>query len=267
MNKALIIFLGLVVFTGFLLSITSALGQNPYNIENSSLSAVILSSGVLIATLAFARDTNKLEREGVSKRDEQSLAVIKSSFDEVYDLLKDLNNDRIKWIRAARVLLWAVDLGDEIQEPNIKKSYWLLKEKLRINLYILLQTEPKNPIEHEPESLPGQFFYGISDWKDRSISMNDAALKAHPARVQAFMVNLDKVVPSPKNSEMDPSSIVAIYDFIKHSNLSEVDPLKDVKLWEGDGMSQFGIYQGPANYIAHQRMYYVVEGELKKYER
>ena len=258
-----IIVLALIALTSLISALLITLGLEIPGIKTETLPAVAISSGVLIATLTFVRERKKQEGETELKKDEVNIEVIANSFNEVYDLLKDKNNSRVLWIRAARVLLWALELGKTISNPAMKKSYELQKERLRTKLYLLMQRTPIDEEQYESESLPGQFFYGIPNWEDRAVTIEQAALAAHPDRVRAHRVNLSTVVPDPKCTELDVSSVVAIFDFIKESDLLEDDPLKTVKKWEGEP-ARFGIFQGPANYVAHRQRYYVINGELRE---
>ncbi len=262
--------IGIIVLAAIaLISLVSALlitlGVNIPIIKTETLPAVAISSGVLIATLTFVRERKKQEGEVNLKKDEVNFEVISNSFDEVYELLKDKNNSRVIWIRAARVLLWALELGETITSPAMQKPYELQKERLRTKLYLLLQRTPVDEEQYESESLPGQFFYGVPNWKDREVTIDQAALAANPNRVRAHRVNLSTVVPSPKSTALDPSSVVAIFNFIKESDFLDEDPLKAIEIWDGEP-NRFDIFQGPANYIAHKQRYYVVNGELREYE-
>lgn len=258
-----IILLAIVALISLIAALLVTLGFSIPCIETDTLPAVAISSGVLIATLTFVRERKKQETESELKKDEVNIEVIANSFNEVYELLKDMNNSRVIWIRAARVLLWAKELGETITNEAMKKSYELQKERLRTRLYLLMQRKPENNEQYESESLPGQFFYGIPNWEDRSITIDEAAIASHPNNAQAHRVSLSTVVPSPKSSELDVSSVVAIFDFIRESDLLENDPLEGVKIWEGEPAS-FDIFQGPANYVAHKNKYRVVNGELKE---
>ncbi len=258
-----IILLAIVALISLIAALLVTLGVNIPCIKTETLPAVAISSGVLIATLTFVRERTKQENESELKKDEVNIEVVANSFNEVYELLEDMNNSRVIWIRAARVLLWANELGKTITNEAMKKSYELQKERLRTKLYLLMQREPENNEQYESESLPGQFFYGIPNWEDRSITIDEAAIASHPNNTRAHLVNLSTVVPSPKSSELAVSSVIAIFDFIRESDLLENDPLEEVKIWEGEPTS-FDIFQGPANYVAHKNKYRVVNGEIKE---
>ena len=57
------------------------------------LTAVVASSGVLVALLAFSRDREKLAREREENRSKILLEQAKAGLDEVIELLKDQNNN------------------------------------------------------------------------------------------------------------------------------------------------------------------------------
>lgn len=174
--------LGTLAFLSLTFSILATFGFSYFEVETTTLPGIAISSGVLLAILTFNRDRTKIEDETKLKKDEISFEVISQSLDEVYDLLKDKNNQRVIWIRAARVLLWAKELGDSITHESIKNAYELKKERLRIKLYLLLRREPVDTERYESEPLPGAFFYGHPQWEDRGLTMEQAAIESQPAR-------------------------------------------------------------------------------------
>ena len=139
------------------------------------LSTVVVSSGVLIAILTFSRDRGRLAREREENRSQILLEQAKAGLNEAYELLKDQNNDRVIWVRAARVLLEATALGAQIKALDFVKAYRLYEDKIRSELYLALTIY--NSDTHKRDPLPPQFFYGIKDW-GRSISLDDAAREA-----------------------------------------------------------------------------------------
>jgi hypothetical protein len=97
----------------------------------SLLSSIAISSGVLIAILTFARDRERLAREREENRSKILLDQAIDGIDEVLELLKDKNNNRVIWVRAARVLLDATSLGKQIKAPEYIKAYRLYEDKMR----------------------------------------------------------------------------------------------------------------------------------------
>jgi hypothetical protein len=256
-----------IVFTILILSITHLLGCQILNDKQVSiLPAIAISTGVLIASLAYIRDKNKHELDARLKTDELQLQITKDGFDELYELISNLENSRVLWIRAARVLLNTLELGELITTPQLKKAFQAHREYLRVNLYQTLHIEPEDPTKSDKESLPPQFFYGIENWRDRSISLDDAAL-ASRSKAKAHRVIIDRVVPEPKNTELDQRSVVAIYDFICSNDESYVDPLSKINKWKGDALDSFGIQQGPARYIEHSSKYMVSDGKLHELKK
>ncbi|WP_133406192.1 hypothetical protein [Parashewanella tropica] len=214
------------------------------------LPVMAISSGVLIASITYLRDKKKHENEEALKNDELLLKIAKEGFDEVYNLIYEQDNSRVKWIRAARVLLNTLDIERLIVTPIIKRSYKTHMEYTRINLYQSLLIPSQNPDNSDDESLPPHFFYGIKDWKENTLSLDEAS-KAARSTCQAFRISIDKVTPEPKLLELDPRSVIAIYDFVCDYDKSYSDILSQVNEWDSDYASAFGIKQGPARYIAH----------------
>jgi len=135
----------------------SGASQPAYVAVAPLLTAIVASSGVLVALLAFSRDREKLAREREENRSKILLEQAKAGLDEVIELLQDQNNNRVIWVRAARVLLEATALGRGIKAPEYSKAYRLYEDKTRSELYRTLSTY--NEVTQERAPLPPQFFY------------------------------------------------------------------------------------------------------------
>lgn len=227
----------------------------------SSLPAIAISSGLLIASITYLHNRATQLSESKRKSDEINLLLAKDGLDETYTLLKDLNNDRVTWLRAARILCNSIALKEEINHPEYIKSFQVAEERLRNQLYRLLQTDPQDPSVSGRVSLPPQFFYGIDNWRDSSISLDEAAISSK-SPIEAYKVEMDKVTPTPKLGGLAESSIIAIYNFMKYPE-NYYDPLSKIELWSGhyhDTLEQ--IEQGPRRYIAHKQKYFVADGKI-----
>jgi hypothetical protein len=260
--KILVIILTSIILAVLILSIAHVAGC-PFLTDKqaSILPAIAISTGVLIASLAYIRDKDKHDSDAQFRYDELQLQIAKDGFDEVYELISKLENSRVVWIRAARVLLNTIELGQLITTPQLKKAFEAHREYVRINLYQALHIEPEDPSESDDESLPPQFFYGVENWRDRKLILDDSAL-ASRSKVKAHRVTIDRVTPEPKNTELDTRTVVAIYDFICTDDDSYKDPLSRITVWEGDLLGAFGIKQGPARYLEHRSRYMVSNGKL-----
>lgn len=230
----------------------------------AALSAIVLSSGVLIASLTYSYNKKSQLSESQRKSDEILYLLAKEGFGEVYSLLQNLNNDNVIWIRAARILCETLELKKSIKHDEYKIAYDIVAEKLRNQLYRLLQIEPDNPDNEDKKSLPPQFFYGVKNWRDNNLSLDDAAINSK-SPPQAYRSKVDEVLPMPKDSRIESRSVVAIYDFIK-SHDDYVDPLAKIKTWSGDGYLAMGIDDGPRKYVGHFKQNYVEDGKLVKRE-
>ena len=231
----------------------SSLAVGPY------LSTVALSSGVLIAILTFARDRERLTREREEGRAKILLEQAKEGLDEAYSLLQDQNNDRVIWVRAARVLLEAVALGSDITAPEYRSAYRLYEDKMRNKFFRALTVYNDQTKERDP--LPPQFFYGLKHW-DRSISLDDAAREAS-SEVVASSVTIDSVVAEPSLTPLAPKSVVAIFNFLEYPQ-DYSDPLPAVKLWDEEWEHSYGPNQGARRYLAHAQNTTAIGGKLHK---
>lgn len=223
------------------------------------LSTIAISSGVLIAILTFSRDRGRLAREREENRSKILLEQAKEGLDEVYELLKDQNNTRVIWIRAARVLLESVALGNEIKAPEFVKAYRLYADRIRSELFRALTVYNEETQERDP--LPPQFFYGIKDFM-RSMTLDKAAIEVSPGFC-AGEVSIDSVVAEPSLRQLSPKSVVAVFDFLKYPS-DYSDPLESVQVWEDDWGDSHGPSQGARRYVTHANETYAIDGKLCK---
>jgi len=127
------------------------------------LSSFVVSCGVLVALLTYLREKKRQAKELEERRSHFFFEQAKTGLEEVYDLLKDQDNDRIKWIRAARDLLHSVNLSKQITTSEYREAYRLVEEKIRHKLMMALSVYDKDTKEWN--TLPPQFFYGLKDWQ------------------------------------------------------------------------------------------------------
>ncbi|MEE4299376.1 MAG: hypothetical protein V2J24_08040 [Pseudomonadales bacterium] len=225
----------------------------------SLVPAIAISAGVLIAILTFARDRTKIAEERTRATSEIMLQRASAAFDTTIQLLRDKNNNRVIWVRAARLLRRAVELGDLIHDSDYAQAYQLESERARHELYDALSIE--DPETGGRKALPPQFFYGIDDW-DSEKSLDQAAKKAS-AEVEAYGVSIDENPPEPKLGQLAPRSVVAIYDFLEYPNDYD-DPLDRVAVWDGNYESARGIDAGAKRYVAHDLEHFAIGGKLHK---
>jgi hypothetical protein len=225
------------------------------------LTAVVASSGVLVALLAFSRDREKLAREREENRSKILLEQSMAGLDEVVELLKDQNNNRIIWVRAARVLLEATALGRGIKATEYSKAYKLYEDRIRSELYRALSIYNEENQGRDP--LPPQFFYGIDDWR-RQISLDYAAGEASP-EVRVSSVSIDCVLPEPSFKPLSAESVVAVFEFLEYPN-DYTDPLQGVRVWKGSWEFSHGPSQGARRYVAHAQATTAIGGRIFKKE-
>jgi len=223
------------------------------------LPAIAISSGVLIASITYLRDKTSQAVDLQRKSDEIYLSLSRDSFDEVYDLLKDTNNDRASWVRASRLLLQTLALKSSIKTPAILKAFELAEDRLRTELYRTLSYVPSENGTQQP--LPPQFFYGIEDWKTET-SLEEAAIKSK-STIEAHRVVIDKNTPESHLKPLSPRSIIAIYNFLRFPKDYD-DPLDRVEDWSDNWADSHGDEQGAKRYVAHIKAYYVANGKLEK---
>ena len=245
------------------IAIMNLFGAIPENIIAPNklvvLPAIAISSGVLIASITYLRDKTSQASDSQRKSDEIYLNLARDSFDEVYDLLKDKNNDRIIWVRASRLLLQTLALKNDIKTPDILKAFALAEERLRGELYRTLSIKTSDHSSQQP--LPPQFFYGIEDWETET-SIDEAAIKSK-SKIEAHRVVIDKNLPESDFRPLSQKTIIAIYNFLEFPENYD-DLLPKVEDWTDNWQDSHGTDQGAKRYVAHHKEHYVVNGKLHK---
>jgi len=124
------------------------------------LLAFLTFLGVLwTISITYEQFYNQKTRQDIEDTDKRSLFFFeqaKLGLEEVYDMLKDQNNDRVTWVRAARDLLRARSIGKSISVKEYQEAYRLTEDKIRHKLYLALSVY--DPNTHNWNPLPPQFF-------------------------------------------------------------------------------------------------------------
>lgn len=237
-------------FIGKFPNVAAWLPQKPFQ----QLPALAISSAALIALLAYSRGNKQSRSEFFFKQASQGL-------DEAYNLLKDQNNDRVIWVRAARSLLQAKKLAEEIELEEYQRAYRLYEHRVRNDFYLALTIPGQNPGQRQP--LPPHFFFGLPDWKadsEAGITLDDTAIKASNP-IEAYRIIIDEVPPDPPHSPLSEESVIAIFDFLEYPE-DYKSPLDDVEIWSRSWSDVHGASSGAARYIAHRQAKLALNGKL-----
>lgn len=213
------------------------------------LPALAISTAALIAFLAYIQNKKQSKSESFFRQASQEL-------DQAINLLRDRNNDRIIWIRAARSLLQAQKISEKIELEEVQLEYRLYEQRVRNDLYLVLAYDQKTG---QREILQPQFFYGVPDWKAGK-SLDEVAVETSH-RMEAHRVEIDKVPPQPHLNLLSEESVVAIFDFLEYPKDYE-DLLQNVQVWSTGWDMVFGEKMGAARYIHHRQTKYTIDGKL-----
>ncbi|MEW8686929.1 MAG: hypothetical protein AB2556_14035 [Candidatus Thiodiazotropha sp.] len=221
------------------------------------LTQLFIGSGVFFAGSAYY---NSIKRQRIEDNKHQSKVLLdyaSKNFTRVINLLEDKNNDRVTWIRAARILLDTSSLKQKITSPEYIKAYEIEEFVCRGELYKILCIDGENGT-YDP--LPTSFFFGVKNWK--SMTIEEAAIEASGNDADNFNVSLSTPVPDPKILELEISSIKAIYDFLDYGKDFK-DPLKkaDTK-WGNNWHHAFGHVQCAKRYAYFKRNYFVKDNKI-----
>jgi hypothetical protein len=240
----------------------SEVGSPAFNLllDNNSLKFLpyfVVSIAAFIALLTYLREKTKLRNEAEEKRSKIFLDLAKEGLEGANDMLKDLNNNRITWIRASRDILHSLNLSKEIKTPQYLEAYRLFEEKIRHKLFLALTVVNATTGEREP--LPPQFFYGDREWREEK-TLDDVA-KETSSKIKVGHGSIDKNNEEPQVIPLSEKSVVVIYDFIEYPKDYD-DPLGKVKAWKDGWENSHGVSQGAKRFVAHITRYRALNGKL-----
>lgn len=221
------------------------------------LPSLVASAVALLALSTFRRERAKWEHEREKHQSEFFYRQAASGLDEAFGLLRDQNNDRVIWVRAARSLLQAQELSKFIHLPEYQSAYRLYEHKIRNDLYLALTVHDETTGQRN--ALPPQFFYGVRNW--RAMRPLDEVAKEASTRSEAYEVTLDNLPPQPHLQPLSHKTVVAIYDFLNYPDNYD-DPLQRVSTWTDDWTASHGEKMGAARYIAHSSKKMAIGGRL-----
>ena len=233
-------------------NVTAWLPQKPFQ----QLPALAISTAALIALLAYNRGKRQSRSEFFFKQASEGL-------DEAYNLLRDQNNNRVIWVRAARSLLQAKKLSEEIELEEYQRAYRLHELRVRNDLYLALTIN--NTYTGNRQPLPPHFFFGRPDWTEDATnerSLDEVAIKASQP-IEVYEVTIDRVPQEPPLYPLSEKSVIAIFDFLDYPE-DFVETLDDVKDWPPNLYSYMFTNEksGAARYVAHRQTKFVAGGVI-----
>lgn len=172
---------------------------------------------------------------------EQSL----SGFNYVVDILSGRNNDRRKWISAARILQQSLEVSRKITEREHR-----IILQIQIAWYRLQLWEALNPYD---EHITAAFFYGAND---PSLDIDEAAKMSSLPKVGEPRGRLSSV------HSLSEKSLFVIWSFMKFPE-DYADPLRGTFSQEQIEMLRLS-HRPLYEYLEHKRTYHSVAGELHK---
>lgn len=224
------------------------------------LPALVLSTAALMAILAYIREYDKTVNEKARSKSEFFFRQATQGLDEVFDLLKDTNNDSVIWVRAARSLLQALQLSKEIELREYQNAYRLHENRIRNDLYLVLTYVDDSG---DRQSLPPQFFYGYRKWRIPK-SLDEVAVETSDKSTGGIL-DINETPQGPSTRPIPPRSIIPIFEFLEYPDDYE-EPLDTIQSWESPWHEIFGVRSGAARYVHHRGEAFPIGGKLYKFD-
>lgn len=186
-------------------------------------------------------DSQKRDRE-ISKF---YLDLCSDNYQIFFKTLDGLNNVRVDWIYAARLLIETKELEKEIKCEEHVRVIEVKKMKVRHDL--LNQFRIVDQEKNTESSLPVSFFYGIENWRDYINAPDDAAYEAF-RRDRAATFGKHEVSKIERLPMLLEHSVYIIFEFLagpkecndpfsKHIYTS--DWPENVKSFQGEGAFKY----------------------------
>jgi hypothetical protein len=188
----------------------------------------LIMSGATIALCSFHFNLSRSRSEDILR---SSIDLIEKSYEELApkDCTELPCKSRLAWLTAARLLMAAEDLGQEITEPSHKLVYRKIKEYWRHRFYVLI-------FPNFPEGLPSTFY-----------GENPADVIIHSER---------------KGEPLSEKSLVFLYRFIKWPE-EMPDPLAKVKDFTDEEIAKMEL-TGPRSLFRHLSAIRELKNAIKK---
>lgn len=222
------------------------------------IAPLVAGTGVLIAVLAFIHDREKIANDRAEAKSKVLYEQAKQGLEQAYEQLEGLSQDRIVWIRAARLLVIAKSLASSITSNEYAEAYRLAAESVRARLYT--KFNPKNS-DGDLLPLPPAFFFGYAEWRTSQYTLNQlAVLTATPIKVRS--VSPENPVPDPCLLGLEQRSVCMVMDFLNFPS-DYADPFDqiDKNIWRG-WREMIGHAQGARTYIEHRERYFLINKRL-----
>lgn len=256
---AIIVWLGVLIAMGLALANDVGSGS-PVAQSKELVTPLIAVTGVVIAVLVFLRDRKKIERDQAEARSKVLYEQAKAGLESAYDLLKDLNNDRIIWIRAARVMASALRLGRQIESREYGEAYRLAEDAVRARLYDVLMEKNERG---ERVALRAAFFFGHPGWRTSQETLEDLA-KLTSTRGRIYSVTPQNPVPEMMVSQLSPESVMVIMGFLQFPR-DYPDSLNGVdRTTHTEWPDTYGPLQGAKRYLSFLDEHHVANGRVRR---
>ncbi|BAY11982.1 hypothetical protein [Calothrix sp. NIES-2098] len=172
---------------------------------------------------------------------EQSLA----GFEHTVNLLSDRNNNRTKWISAARILQQSLELSKKITETEHKSILQIEMDRYRHQLWEIL-----NPYD---ERITPAFFYGVSDY---NLDIQQAAKLSSLPTVGEPQGRLSSI------HSLSEKSLFVIWSFMEFPD-NYADPLHNT--FSQEQIEKLRLQHRPLyEYLEHKQTYHPIAGKPHK---
>ncbi len=231
----------LLKIIGWALIVSSA-GTLLFNfIQGVPLRDSVLIPGLSVALAGQIFTQAKSLSDGRREESKFYLDSCIRAYDEAEGLLRDGNNQRIKWIAAERALKVAFNLASRVSVDSHKKVLELHEMKYRRIFYGFLKKQ-------------ATFFYGVSN---QSLDLDEAAKQSSQGEENEDMTTISSIRQIPE------SSLLTVWEAAQWPKDTEEKAIASHEYFPKGVLDRLSLlYPGLSAYIEHSRMFHSAVGKL-----
>lgn len=210
-------------------------------VEWETVAQLSTSVAVLIALIALIWQVRVNRHEQQYQRSSFRLRSALEAFDEADNLLKDLNNDRIAWISAARAVERGLRLAGGITEQDHRDFLEVHRDRYRRRFGRYLG--------HDDPSMTASFFYGAARKLDLKRAAEESTRRYDGRPV---LLNIAEI------------SLKILHDFAEFPEGYE-DPISTSTRFPDEfikSATKSVMWPGLTEYLKHARRYRSINGQL-----
>ncbi len=177
---------------------------------------ILLASFIASASVIKSIIHNDQHKSDEKEKEKSKFHMIEADngLDNIFNLLKDKNNNSVIWESASEIIHQILELEQEINNKSHLTSYILHKKIIQIKLKKVLSAR------EDFLSLPVSFFYGIKNWDEEGMTAKKAYEEALIGGLYFSSNKMFDINHRPLFTNIPPESVKTVYEFLTNKDLT-----------------------------------------------